>query len=350
LRRQHNRQEVARSGEEAGRQLSDTIGSSGVRSDSESEGKERRIRPSLADRLGPRSLPYLLLVPALIFELLIHIIPLAAGVSVSFFELNQFYIRNWLNAPFVGLQNFRIALNFDELIGGALLHSLLITSAFTVLVVGLSWVFGLAAALLVNSEFRGRGWFRALFLIPYALPVYVAVIGWKFMFQEQSGAVNALLVDLLHVMDDEPFWLLGNTAFWSMVMTSLWSFWPFAFLILLAGLQNIPQELYDAARVDGASRWRQFRSITLPLLRPVSLVLVLALFLWTFNDFNVPYVLFGPAPPSAAELISLHIYINSFVNWNFGLGAAMSVMLLLFLIIVSAIYVRALRVGSQINE
>ena len=230
------------------------------------------------------------------------------------------------------------------------MHSLLITSAFTVLVVGLSWVFGLAAALLVNSEFRGRGWFRALFLIPYALPVYVAIIGWKFMLQEQSGAVNALLVDLLHVMDDEPFWLLGNTAFWSMVMTSLWTFWPFAFLILLAGLQNIPQELYDAARVDGASRWRQFRSITLPLLRPVSLVLVLALFLWTFNDFNVPYVLFGPAPPSAAELISLHIYINSFVNWNFGLGAAMSVMLLLFLIIVSAIYVRALRVGSQINE
>jgi multiple sugar transport system permease protein len=321
-----------------------------MRSDSESEAKERRIRPSLADRLGPRGLPYLLLVPALIFELLIHILPMAVGMAVSFFQLNQFYIRNWLNAPFVGLQNFRIALNFDELIGGALLHSLLITSAFTVLVVGLSWVFGLAAALLVNSEFRGRGWFRALFLIPYALPVYVAIIGWKFMLQEQSGAVNALLVDLLHVMDHEPFWLLGNTAFWSMVMTSLWTFWPFAFLILLAGLQNVPQELYDAARVDGASRWRQFRSITLPLLRPVSLVLVLALFLWTFNDFNVPYVLFGPAPPSSAELISLHIYINSFVNWNFGLGAAMSVMLLLFLIIVSAIYVRALRVGSQINE
>ena len=88
-----------------------------MRSDSESEGKERRIRPSLADRLGPRSLPYLLLVPALIFELLIHIIPMAVGVAVSFFQLNQFYIRNWLNAPFVGLQNFRIALNFDELIG-----------------------------------------------------------------------------------------------------------------------------------------------------------------------------------------------------------------------------------------
>jgi multiple sugar transport system permease protein len=350
LRRQQNRQEVPRTGEEARGQLAEPIGSKGERSTSESEGKERRIRRSLVDRLGPGSLPYLLLVPAFIFELLIHIIPIAAGVAVSFFQLNQFYIRNWLHAPFVGLQNFRIALNFDELIGCALLHSLLITSAFTVLVVGLSWVFGLAAALLVNSEFRGRGWFRALFLIPYALPGYVAIIGWKFMLQEQSGAVNALLVDLLHVMNDEPFWLLGSTAFWSMVMTSLWGFWPFAFLILLAGLQNIPQELYDAARVDGASRWRQFRSITLPLLRPVSLVLVLALFLWTFNDFNVPYVLFGPAPPSAAELISLHIYINSFVNWNFGLGAAMSVMLLLFLIIVSAIYVRALRVGSQINE
>ena len=158
------------------------------------------------------------------------------------------------------------------------------------------------------------------------------------MLQEQSGAVNALLVDLLHVMDDEHFWLLGKTAFLSMVMTSLWIFWPFAFLILLAGLQTIPQELYDAARVDGASRWRQFRSITLPLLRPVSLVLVLALFLWTFNDFNTPYVLFGGSAPHAADLISVHIYQSSFITWNFGLGSAMSVLLLLVLLVITAIY------------
>jgi multiple sugar transport system permease protein len=132
-------------------------------------------------------------------------------------------------------------------------------------------------------------------------------------------------------------------------MTSLWRSWPFAFLMLLAGLQSIPAQLYEAASIDGASRWRRFRTITLPLLRPVNLVLLLVLFLWTFNEFNTPYVLFGQAPPAAADLLSLHIYVNSFVDWNFGLGAAMSVLLLLFLLVVSVIYIRVLRVGGRGN-
>lgn len=92
----------------------------------------------------------------------------------------------------------------------------------------------------------------------------------------------------------------GGNAFWSLVMSNLWRTWPFAFLLLLAALQNIPSELYDAASVDGASRWKQFRSITLPLLRPVSAVIVLVLFLWTFNDFNTPYILFGQSPPESS--------------------------------------------------
>jgi multiple sugar transport system permease protein len=159
--------------------------------------------------------------------------------------------------------------------------------------------------------------------------------------------VNTLLVDDLHLLKERPFWLIGTNAFWSVVMTSLWRSWPFAFLMLLAGLQSIPAQLYEAASIDGASRWRRFRTITLPLLRPVNLVLLLVLFLWTFNEFNTPYVLFGQAPPAAADLLSLHIYVNSFVDWNFGLGASMSVLLLLFLLMVSVIYIRVLRVGGK---
>jgi multiple sugar transport system permease protein len=106
----------------------------------------------------------------------------------------------------------------------------------------------------------------------------------------------------------------------------------------MAGLQNVPGELYEAAAIDGAGFWRRLRSVTLPLLRPVNQVLVLVLFLWTFNDFNTPYVLFGGAAPREADLISIHIYQNSFVTWNFGLGSAMSVALLLFLLVVTALY------------
>lgn len=314
-------------------------------------GTEQPAKPPGSGKLGVlfggKGLPYLLILPAVVFELFVHVIPMIAGVTVSFFELTQFYVRNWASAPFAGLNNFRSGLDIGGPIGGALLQSFAVTALYTVVVIGLSWLLGISAALLLNGELRGRSLFRTLFLIPYALPVYVSVLAWQFMLQQQTGSVNALLVDNLGVLSERPFWLIGENAFWGLVLTSVWRLWPFAFLMLLAGLQTIPRELHEAAATDGASKWRQFRTITLPLLKPVNLVLLLVLFLWTFNEFNTPFVLFGPAPPEWANLISLHIYVNSFVNWNFGLGAAMSVVLLLLLLVVSVVYIRLFRVGSE---
>jgi multiple sugar transport system permease protein len=311
------------------------------------EPQRRKAPKARQGWLTKRRLPYVLILPAIFFELFIHVVPLLAGVGISFLGLNQFFIRNWSSAPFDGLRNFKLALDFGGPIGSGLLHSFLITAAFTVLVVSLAWSMGMAAALLVNSEFKGRSWFRTLFLIPYALPVYVGVIAWTFMLDRDNGSVNRLLVDDLHLVADRPFWLIGTNAFWSIVATTVWRLWPFAFLMTMAGMQNIPGELYDAASVDGAGRIRQFRHITLPLLRPVTGVMLIILFLWTFNEFNTAYVLFGAAPPPAADLLSLHIYVNSFINLNFGLGSAMSVLLLIFLLVVTGIYLRVFRVGSE---
>ncbi|NUK13536.1 sugar ABC transporter permease, partial [Streptomyces lunaelactis] len=178
----------------------------------------------------------------------------------------------------------------------------------------------------------------AVFLTPYALPVYAAVITWAFMFQRDNGLINHVLHDQLGLTDQPSFWLIGDNSFIALVVVAVWKSWPFAFLIVMAGLQNIPRELYEAASIDGAGVWQQIRKITLPSLRPVNQVLVLVLFLWTFNDFNTPYVLFGRAAPEAADLISIHIYQSSFVTWNFGSGSAMSVLLLLFLLVVTAVY------------
>ena len=203
--------------------------------------------------LGRRRLPYLLILPAICFELLVHILPLLAGIGMSFLGLSQFFVRNWTAAPVTGVRNYRIALDFGGPIGSGLLHSFAITAAYTLLVIALCYGMGLAGALLVNSEFRGRSWFRTLFLIPYALPVYVAVIAWSFMLDRDNGSLNTLLVNDLHVVDRRPFWLLGTNAFWSIVMTTVWRLWPFAFLMILAGLQNIPRELYEAAALDGAT-------------------------------------------------------------------------------------------------
>ncbi|EDY60984.1 sugar ABC transporter permease [Streptomyces sviceus ATCC 29083] len=292
-------------------------------------------RPGRIRRIG---LPYLLLLPALLLELLVHLVPMVIGIVMSFKELTQFYIRDWGTAPWSGLDNYKVSVDFDAPVGEALLHSFLVTVAFTLLSVGLCWLIGTAAAVYLQDTFRGRGLLRALFLIPYALPVYAAVITWVFMFQHDNGLVNHVLHDQLHLTDKPSFWLIGDNSFYALLTVSVWKGWPFAFLIVMAGLQNIPGELYEAAALDGAGMWQQIRRITLPSLRPVNQVLLLVLFLWTFNDFNTPFVLFGRSAPEAADLISVHIYQASFVTWNFGTGSAMSVLLLLFLLVVTGVY------------
>ncbi|MEU4654759.1 sugar ABC transporter permease [Streptomyces sp. NPDC023723] len=295
----------------------------------------RRRRPG---RLRRVSLPYLLLLPALLLELLVHLVPMVVGVVMSFKELTQFFIRDWGTAPWSGLDNYRVSVDFDTPVGEDLLHSFFVTVAFTVTSVGLCWLIGTAAAICMQDTFRGRGLLRALFLVPYALPVYAAVITWVFMFQHDNGLVNHVLHDQLGLTDQPSFWLIGDNAFVALLTVSVWKGWPFAFLIVMAGLQNIPGELYEAAALDGAGTWQRIRRITLPSLGAVNQVLVLVLFLWTFNDFNTPFVLFGRSAPGSADLISVHIYQESFATWNFGRGAAMSVLLLLFLLVVTGVY------------
>ena len=292
-------------------------------------------RPGRIRRIG---LPYLLLLPALLLELLVHLVPMVIGIAMSFKELTQFYIRDWGNAPWSGLSNYKVSVDFDAPVGEALLHSFFVTIAFTLLSVGLCWLIGTAAAVFMQDTCRGRGLLRALCLVPYALPVYAAVITWVFMFQHDNGLVNHVLHDQLGLTDKPSFWLIGDNSFWALLIVSVWKGWPFAFLIVMAGLQNIPGELYEAASLDGAGMVQQIRRITLPSLRPVNQVLLLVLFLWTFNDFNTPYVLFGKTAPEAADIISVHIYQASFVTWNFGTGSAMSVLLLLFLLVVTGVY------------
>ncbi|MFJ6465465.1 carbohydrate ABC transporter permease [Streptomyces sp. NPDC091387] len=301
-------------------------------------GGARGRLPRIPDRIRQGGLPYLLLLPAVLLELLVHVIPMIIGIVMSFRELTQFYINNWGGAPWSGFDNYRIAVDVNAPIGEALLHSFFVTCVFTFFAVGLAWLFGVAAAIMLQENFRGRGFLRAVFLVPYALPVYAAVITWAFMFQRDNGLVNHVLHDQLGLTDQPSFWLIGDNSIYALIVVSVWKGWPFAFLIVMAGLQNIPRELYEASAIDGAGVWQQIRKITLPALRPVNQVLVLVLFLWTFNDFNTPYVLFGKAAPSSADLISIHIYQSSFVTWNFGTGSAMSVLLLLFLLVVTAVY------------
>ena len=159
------------------------------------------------------AVPYLLLLPAVLLELLVHIIPMLVGIWMSFVELTQFYIRNWTQAPMAGLANYKIALDFNSPIGRDLLHSFTITLAYTLIVVAVSWFLGMSAALVLQRTFWARGILRTSFLVPYALPIYAGVITWSFMFQRDNGLINHLLISDLHLTNRASFWLIGNKAF-----------------------------------------------------------------------------------------------------------------------------------------
>ena len=154
--------------------------------------RSRRVRGARRSRL-----PYILLLPALVLELGVHVIPMVVGVWMSLLELTQFHIRDWSTAPFVGLENYRSTLDVDTVTGRELLHSFWVTVAYTTASVGLSWLLGASAAVFLQRPFRGRAFLRTLFLTPYALPVYAAVITWSFMYQRDTGLINHVLVDQL---------------------------------------------------------------------------------------------------------------------------------------------------------
>jgi multiple sugar transport system permease protein len=268
---------------------------------------------------------------------------MVAGVVMSLLKLTQFQLGNWWKAPWVGLDNFKVVLDVNQPVGASLLNSFFVTLGFTLIVVALAWGFGFAAAVSLQKVKWGRGLLRTFFLLPYALPAFAAVITWRFLLQRDNGMLNHVLVDQLGLMDSNAFYLIGDNSFWSMCIVAIWREWPFAFLMIMAGLQSIPGEVYEASSLDGAGPWRQITTVTLPLIAPVNQVLILLMILRNFREFETPYVLFGGSAPEQARLVSLEIYQNSFGTFNFGLGSAMSVLLLLFLMAMTGIFLAATR-------
>ncbi|QQE80520.1 carbohydrate ABC transporter permease [Alicyclobacillus sp. SO9] len=287
------------------------------------------------------------ILPTIFFELLIHVIPMLIGVYISFTHLTSLTLLHWLRAPFIGFGNYQTGLSPTSPIGATFYSSLLVSLSYSILTVLASAIIGVGGALLVNPPFRGRAIFRALFLIPYAVPAIVVGIIWRFIFSRQFGLANGLLVNIFHILGQRPFWLIGPHAFVAMLVANVWKTWPFIFLVSLAGLQTISQDYLEAAEIDGAGAWRQFSAIVLPGIRPVLSIGVLLSFLWTFNDFTIPYSMMGSSPPTSANVLPLSVYSNAFQNWNFGTGAAMSVLMILILGLIAVLFDRLFKVGRS---
>jgi multiple sugar transport system permease protein len=289
--------------------------------------------------------PMWLMWPSVLLLVVIIGIPLLIAIYISFLSLDQYTLRSWISAPWVGLGNYVTALTAGNVIGASALVSLGVSLAFSLLTTLLITPIGILAALTVNTSYRGRALVRTLYLVPYVIPTFVTALVWRQMFLNGTGLVDRFLA-ALHLANVNTYWLLGPNSFWAMVIADVWASWAFIYIMVLAGLQSISHDVYEAADMDGANAWQKLTRIVLPQLRHI---LGLALLLSTlnhFNNFTLPFVLFGTPPPVQADVLPLNIYVSSFQLFNFGLGGAMSVITLIIMLIPGFLYIRALHLGE----
>ena len=272
--------------------------------------------------------------PAFISIFVLVILPFAAGMGLSFFHHGEG------KYTFIGLQNFiDILASRDYKITEPMSFwfTLGVTLSWTLANVTLHVGIGMALALLLKDPLlRFKGVYRVLLIVPWAIPNYITALVWKGMFHRQFGAISALLAAL----GIEPIsWFTHfSTSFAANVVTNTWLGFPFMMVVTLGALQSIPQDLYEAAAVDGASRWHQFRHITLPLLRPALLPAVILGSVWTSNMFNIIYLVSGGEPGGSTDILVSEAYRWAFQrNEQFGFAAAYSTLIFVFLLGYSAI-------------
>jgi multiple sugar transport system permease protein len=236
---------------------------------------------------------------------------------------------------FIGLENF-VRLWGDDRFWNALGN----TVYFTVVSVALEVVLGLAIAMLLHRAFKGKGVMRAIVLIPWAIPTVVAAKMWEWMYNGDFGVLNYLLGAHIN-------WL--GSAAWALnaaIFLDVWKTTPFVALLLMAGLHTIPKELYQAAKVDGASPWVTFARVTLPLLRPLLLVVLIFRTIDAFRVFDTIYVLTGGGPGNTTETLSIYAYKVLFQTLQFGYGSTLAVTVFFLVGLITLVYVRALRTGA----
>jgi trehalose/maltose transport system permease protein len=299
--------------------------------------RPRKRRRSNLQRKQTR-LAWVLLLPALAAVGFVAFYPLGQTVYYSFTD--QQFLAGIEPTKWVGLENYKDLIH-DTLFRDAVV----LTIKFTVITVIFEFVLGMIIALTVNSGFKGRGVMRAMMLVPWAIPTVVAAQMWKWMYNDIYGVVNDAGVRL-HLLSHNVAWISQpNTALGSVAAVDIWKTTPFVALLLLAGLQVIPTELYEAARVDGASAWQQFWRITLPLLRPAILVALIFRTLDALRVFDVFNVFFGNRPDTQTMAIFAQDTIVG--TGDVGYGSAVCVAIFLIIGLFTVIYVTFMRVEQQ---
>ncbi|MEU0212371.1 carbohydrate ABC transporter permease [Streptomyces canus] len=277
------------------------------------------------------------LAPLVVYLAAFYVYPLYRNLDLS---LRDYTVRSFVagDAPFSGLDNFKTVLD-DPTFGPALRHTMI----FTFVSIAFQYAAGLALAVFFNRRFRLAGTLRALFLIPWLLPLIVSASTWSWMFNSESGVLNYAL----HLVGVAPVdWLTSpDWALASVIIANIWIGIPFNLVILYSGLQNIPGELYEAASLDGASAWQQFRRITFPLLRPVSAITLLLGLVYTLKVFDLIWIMTKGGPGDASSTLATWSYQLGFGTLlpKFGPGAAVGNILILIALAFGLLYIRVQR-------
>ncbi|HUK08968.1 MAG TPA: sugar ABC transporter permease [Stellaceae bacterium] len=292
----------------------------------------RRARPLLSLRARTLLTGYAYLVPAALCLLATVAVPIGKAIQMSLYADVLFKPQDY---RFIGLGNY-IYLVEDPVFWLSLWNSFVWVFGSVVL----QFVVGFAAALLLHQAFAGRTLLRTLLLLPWVIPGVVVGLIWEWLYQPNYGVINDLLINagLLH---DRVAWLSNpDLAMAAVVFTNVWRGIPFFAIMLLAGLQAVPDELYEAARIDGAGVWARFWHVTLPLMRPIIVVATATRIIWTFNYADLIFVMTSGGPANATQITSTYTLMQAYANLDFGYAAALSVVLLLVMLAFTAAYLR----------
>ncbi|HZD58060.1 MAG TPA: sugar ABC transporter permease [Anaerolineales bacterium] len=300
------------------------------------EAKTRRAQIALEERTQARdrTASRVFLMPTVILILVLSIFPLIFSLVLAFMSWDLSRLEGGVR--FVGLQNFRTLFADPRYWSTAK-----VTLIFVVCSVGLQYILGLGLALLLNQEIRGRRFFRVAFLVPMMLtPAAVGYVG-RMLFNESQGPIN----DIIQALGGPLIPWLSNSrlALPSLILLDTWEWVPFMTIVLLAGLQSLPPEVFECARVDGAGDWTTLRYITLPMLAPVSITVILIRALEAFKLFDIVMVMTGGGPGTATETVTMYAYIVGMNNGNLGYASAIAYSLLIMVILFSTIFINSLR-------
>lgn len=298
--------------------------------------KKRQPISEMAKR--QERLAYLFLIPSLVVVIGVAFWPLANTVYATFFDARLGSARAW---EFVGLKNYQ------TLIGDVKWWEAVWTTVkFTVVAVFFELVLGMGIALVVNSKFPGRGLMRTAMLVPWAIPTAISSQMWKWMYHDVFGVINDLLVNVVPILPRKIAWIANaQTALWALVAVDVWKTTPFMALLLLAGLQLIPADIYEAASVDGATGWRQFMRITLPLLRPAIVVALIFRTLDSLRVFDLVWIMTSGA--FGTETMATMNQRNLIQFQKLGYGSTISVAIFFVIALFVVFYVTVIFRGGE---